>query len=96
MSTYSVKKLVLIASIVCVIMLLTGCANTLNGLHSKEINSGCEMINATARLGYFGQNGNGSACKMICSKTLPKGYTYSFDNGQCKASVGQFKVGERD
>lgn len=79
-----------VAGIILLISFLAqiGCASSLNELHSKDITQGCEMVEANARLGYFNQEGNGSACKMICSPELPKGYKYSFDNGRCKASVG--------
>lgn len=90
-SAFSAKQrkwLVLGTLIICIIILLQGCASSLNELHSKDITQGCEMVEANARLGYFNQEGNGSACKMICSPELPKGYKYSFDNGRCKASVG--------
>ncbi len=71
------------------IIWLTGCSSVLTELHSKEITQGCEMVEARAKLGYFNQEGTGSACKMISSPDLPEGYKYSYNNGQCKLSVGE-------
>ena len=52
---------------------------------------GCHVVEAGVKLGYLNQEGNAEVCKAKCSKDLPKGFTYTYENQRtgCKVTIKQ-------
>ena len=75
---------------------LTGCtsiAKGINELRDDDFSQGCVADEVEGCIGYFDQTGGVRVCKLKCSPTLPKDYSFSYDNirSGCKVGVGNVK-----
>lgn len=76
-----------IVQLVFIAFLLSGCSSSWKNLHDERFGSGCAIVKANGNVGYLGQSAIASACKVVCSKDLPKGYRYSYKDATCQGSV---------
>ena len=83
----------IILSVILLIM-VSGCSSSIKNFRDPNFTVGCKMTEAEARLGYFNQEGQASACKLKCSPTLPKDFYYKYDNTRlgCHAEIGKPNV----
>lgn len=76
--------------IIILILLISGC-KTIESMQDDDFSVGCKVTEAEAKLGFFNQQGSGAACKLKCSKELPKDLKYKYDNPRtgCHIELGR-------
>ena len=88
-------KILNILIFVGVLSVLSGCANDktiIDNVKDTDMTAGCYVIDGGAAFDSYFKTTTGKAgvCKVKCSKTLPKNFTYSYQNTRTGCSI---KVG---
>ena len=84
-----------ILSLFIFVSILSGCAgdkSMIDNVKDTDMTAGCYVIDGGAAFDSYFKTTTGKAgvCKVKCSKTLPKNFTYSYQNTRTGCSV---KVG---
>jgi hypothetical protein len=70
------------------LILISGCVPPIKDLHDERFKTGCAVVKGNFSLGVLNTQGSAEACKLVCSPKLPKGFSYKYDSGMCKVSIG--------
>lgn len=70
------------------VFLLSGCSQSIVDTNKDDFIIGCKVVRASANLGYLSQSGSVEACKLVCSKSIPKTLVYSYESPGCKINIG--------